>query len=315
LVELLTEVLPSIFHEIFPNYSKYQWLQDPVYQLPKESDLFHNKDAIVKEYDEKIKAIEQKIENNYKKFECLHRLLVDDEGQLVKDVEKFLIWLGFENVKNMDELYPEKLEEDLQIELDSGLLIIEVKGIGGTSTDEQCSQISKNVLRRQSERGKTDVHGLYIVNHQKHQPPFSRENPPFKEKQIKDAEYDNRGLITTWQLFNLYFSIKNCGITKEEARTTFLKTGLIEFAPNSISCLGKPKNVIKDGEVILLDLTIKIRKNGSLFIKRDDRFCLAKICEIQKDDKIVNEADSCGVGIKIDLVVKNSDEIYYRDSV
>jgi hypothetical protein len=81
---------------------KYKWLQDPIYQLPKESDLLHNKDVIVKEYEEKIKAIAQKIENNYQKFECLHRLLVDDEEQLVNDVEKFLIWLGFENVKNMD---------------------------------------------------------------------------------------------------------------------------------------------------------------------------------------------------------------------
>jgi hypothetical protein len=153
---------------------------------------------------------------------------------------------------------------------------------------------------------------LYIVNHQKHLPPLKRENPPFKENQIADAENDHRGLITTWQLFNLYFSIKSGAITKEETRARFSNSGLIEFAPSAIIPLGKPKSVKKEGTVIILDLSTRIQNTGELFIKRDERYYPTKISEIQKDDHTVEAAESGGVGIKIDIVAKTSDEIYYR---
>ena len=313
LVELLTEVLPSAFHEIFPNYSKYRWLQESTYILPNENELLQRKDEIIQKYDDEISRINLDLERNHKKYECLHNLLINDEKTLVKDVESFLKWLGFADVKNMDEIHPKKLEEDIQIDLESGLIIIEVKGIGGTSTDEQCGQISKNVLRRQTERGKTDVHGVYIVNHQKHLPPLDRKNPPFTETQIKDSEYDHRGLLTTWQLFNLYFSIKSGAITKEDARNAFQNSGLIEFTPNNAISLGKPENVLKNGKVILLELVTRIQKDGILFIKRDNRFYSTKICELRIKNKVVDVADSCGVGILIDMVAKSTDEIFYRN--
>lgn len=119
LVELLTEVLPSAFHEIFPHYSKYRWLQESTYTLPNENELLQRKDEIIKKYDDEISRINLALEGNHKKYECLHNLLINDEKTLVKDVESFLKWLGFTDVKNMDEIHPEKLEEDLQIDLES----------------------------------------------------------------------------------------------------------------------------------------------------------------------------------------------------
>ena len=67
-------------------------------------------------------------------------------------------------------------------------MTIEVKGISGTSTDKDCSQIDKVVKRKMKKYDRTDVNGLYIVNHQRYLPPLSRDNPPFKDIQIKDAE-------------------------------------------------------------------------------------------------------------------------------
>ena len=49
----------------------------------------------------------------------------------------------FNNVKLMD-IETVRKEEDLQIDTESALLAIEVKGIGGTSTDSDCNQITKN---------------------------------------------------------------------------------------------------------------------------------------------------------------------------
>ena len=239
LEELLMNQLPTLWPKIFPFNSEFKWLEEEAYMLPNEECLLEKKESLIKEFKGEIERKEKEIEANHKKYECLHQLLTESGDELVKCVKAFLEWLGFENVRTMDEASSGLLEEDLQVETEEGLLVIEIKGIGGTSTDGECSQIEKIKNRRMKERSSFDVFGLYIVNHQRHQPPLVRENPPFKGEQIKDAENDVRGLLTTWQLFNLYYSIKNGCISKEEARKAFLKPGLIEFSPQDCVSLGK----------------------------------------------------------------------------
>ena len=212
----------------------------------------------------------------------------------------------------MDEASSGLLEEDLQVETEEGLLVIEIKGIGGTSTDGECSQIEKIKNRRMKREEYSDVFGLYIVNHQKFQSPLLRENPPFKGEQIKDAENDVRGLLTTWQLFNLYYSIKNGCISKEEARKAFLKFGLIEFSPQDCVSLGKPINVYHNGEVITINLSHKMKINDELIIKKGYRYLKTKIIELQVNDEKVESVDSGLVGIKIQVPIRKSDELFLK---
>ena len=206
------------------------------------------------------------------------------------------------------------LEEDLQVEIEEGLLVIEVKGIGRTSKDEECSQIDKIKHRREKDRGKFDVFGLYIVNHQRFMPALLRENPPFNEQQIEDAEISERGLLTTWQLFNLYYSIKNECITKEESRKALLKPGLIEFSPQNCVPLGNPIDVYRKGEIITLDLQHKIEINNELIIKRGYRYLKTKILEIQVYDESVESVDSGLAGILICVPIKKSDELFIKNN-
>lgn len=117
------------------------------------------------EYKKSLVEIEGKIEKNQIKYQFLHDLITETGDSLVKSIEHFLVWLGFENIVNMDEANPEIKEEDLQVPLKNGLLVVEAKGIGGTSKDSECSQISKIKYRRAKERGRFDVFALYIVNH------------------------------------------------------------------------------------------------------------------------------------------------------
>ena len=156
-----------------------------------------------------LNRIEGEIESNQSKYQFLHDLITETGDSLVKSIECFFAYLGFRNIINMDETNPDIKEEDLQISLEQGLLVIEAKGIGGTSKDSECSQISKIKFRRAKERNKFDVFALYIVNHQRYLPPLERKNPPFSEKQIEDAQSDERGLLTTYELFKLYFHISN----------------------------------------------------------------------------------------------------------
>ncbi|HCU22427.1 MAG TPA: hypothetical protein DF698_05995 [Candidatus Atribacteria bacterium] len=313
LKEFFLNELPSICPFLFPYQTKFQWLEAEPYCLPNEVELLEKRTSIVEDYNHRLREIEKEILENKEKFSCLHGLLTKSGIDLVTDVGTYFSWLGFENVKLMDfEKTGGLLEEDIQIEFDRGLLVIEVKGISGTSKDEECSQINKIKFRRAKERGKFDVFGLYVVNHQKHLPPLERENPPFKENQIRDAINEERSLLSTWQLFNLFFSIKTGAISKEEARTSLLNFGLITFYPTAIQEIGKPVNVLKEGKVILLNTPIPISTSNKIIIKRGDRYLVAKILEMQLHDKIINSIEKGEVGIKIDFDAKKTDVIYIK---
>lgn len=315
LEELLTNQLPSIFPVIFPFNSEFNWLNEKAFLLPNELELNTKKYSIIKEYETKKLQIEKEIHENHLKYEFLHCLLTGTDDELVKNVENYLRWLGFNKVINVDEINPKIKEEDLQVEFEGGLIVIEVKGIGGTSKDNECNQIEKIKNRRAKERGKFDVYGLYIVNHQRFQSPLKRINPPFNEQQIKDAIYDGRGLLTTWQLFNLFFSIENASISKEDARKSLLKFGLVEFNPSNCFPLGKAKEIHHDGKVIILDLSTKIELKDELIIKREYNYICAKILELRINNKSVKEVDSGEIGIQIDNYVKKMDEIFLKKAL
>lgn len=224
LIELLETILPKMLPNLFPYSTKFAWTKDHAYRLPNEENLAKRKDEIHIEYQEKLSEIDARLAANYQRYGFLHDLLTGSGPGLVKTVKEFLRWLGFKDVINVDKTNPALQEEDLRVEMEKGLLVIEVKGIGSTSTDSECAQISKIRHRRSKERGKFDVSALYCVNHQRFLPPENRQNPPFNTTQIKDALNDDRGLITTYDLFKLYFNIEGDFISKNDARKALLRT-------------------------------------------------------------------------------------------
>lgn len=312
--ELLTNELPGMYPSLFPHHTEGHWLEDSPYCLPNHETLMAEKEDIDAECRIRVTEIEERIVENKEKYSWLHGLLTKDGEDLVRDVQKFLEWLGFNAVRYMDDFNKTSQEEDLQVDIPQGLLVIEVKGITGTSKDEDCNQISKIKYRRAKERNSFDVYALYIVNHQKHLPPLERENPPFKPEQIGDAKNEERGLLTTWQLFNLYFSIEAGGIKKDEARTSLIKSGLVDFKPHGCEELGKPKNVLKDGYVVLFDVETPISISDSLIILRDERYYKVKILSLKSNDQSIQKIESGSIGIKIDYPVKGSDSILLRRS-
>ncbi len=209
LLDLMTKVLPSATPAVFPYSSRFAWKGEPEYFLPNHSQLLAAKDALRQEFTKRIDEADKEISENIQKHDYLHRILSETGEPLVHAVFQFMKWLGFERIRMSDETAQTFKEEDLQVDLENGLLIIEVKGLGGTSTDSECAQISKIKYRRSRERNAFDVIALYLVNHQRHLPPLLRTNPPFSQHQAQDAINDGRGLCTTWDLFNLYFNVTN----------------------------------------------------------------------------------------------------------
>ncbi|MDI9640079.1 hypothetical protein QM565_30685 [Geitlerinema splendidum] len=154
LLELIDEQLPGMFPEIFPESEQFSWLKSEKYFLPNQAAILERKAKLEDEYKLALMKIESEIQENKLNYNFLHDLITETGDSLVKAVENFCIWLEFQNIINMDERCPENKEEDLQILLENGLLVVEIKGIGGTSKDSECSQISKIKYRRARERKK-----------------------------------------------------------------------------------------------------------------------------------------------------------------
>ncbi len=310
---LFREVLFQYFSEYFPEIETKTWTRNHQYYLPEQQRLEIEKQEITKKYQEEFDRIDKELEAAANKYKFLHDILIETGDKLVKSVITYLKWLGFDNAIEKDKTATEGLlEEDIQIDLgEKGLLIIEVKGINGTSKDSECSQISKIKYRRSRERKRFDVFALYIVNNERNIEPLKRTIPPFNDNQIQDAINDDRGLMYTWQLFNLYFNVKNGFITKEEARNRILQTGLVDFTP-TLKELGKPYWFYQNHTIICVELQNNLIHVGdTLAYEKDGRYYLIKITEIQQDKKPINEASDGKVGIKVNEKVPEIKTLYF----
>ena len=201
---------------------------------------------------------------------------------------------------------PDFFEEDIQIDMgEKGLFVIEVKGINGTSTDAECSQIHKIKFRRCEERGCFDVKAIYIVNNERNVEPLKRTIPPFNERQIKDAIADKRGLIYTWQLFNLYFNIENEFITKEEARNKIEDVGLIDFIPQRLIYIGTPYKYYGNNTIVCLKIENEIIKSGDYFAYvKNERWHKVRILSIEKNKEQISEtSNNDNYGFKLEEAV------------
>ncbi|MCK4500323.1 hypothetical protein KAU11_07490, partial [Candidatus Babeliales bacterium] len=318
LSEFLSKIAPRISPELFPYSTTFSWKEEQSYWLPNHHELLEQKQTLKIEYESKLEKKDDAISTNKEKFLFLHQILTETNDSLVNALIQYFKWLGLGEIKNMDESASDStiLEEDIQIEMDDGLLIIECKGIGGTSTDSDCNQISKIKHRRCKERNRFDVFALYIVNHQRYLPPMKRNNPPFTKHQKKDALNDERGLVTTWQLFNLYFDVEDGIIKKEEARQQILEFGLIAFKPKKLALVDKPKEIFKDGKVCIVNIkNTKLKANQEIFIEKDNRFTKAQIIDIQIESKSVKTASNGEIGLELSKQIKKKSSLWVKASV
>lgn len=313
LIDLMERALPEWFPALFPYSTRFIWLKDEPYMLPNEEVLVREREGIRRAFEADLAKIDAQIDANREKHKYLHDLLTASGAELVASVQTFLLWLGFPDVVNMDETDPNLREEDLVVDEGSKLLLIEVKGIGGTSTDADCAQISKVRYRRAKERNMFDVFGLYIVNHQRYLPPEKRENPPFSDMQIEDAVNDKRGLLTTYELFNLHFNIEKGLISKEDARKTLFQKGLVTFVPSGCVRIPGPYEIHHKGSVVVFRADgFSITQGQTIVLDDGGRYRSAEILEIQIEGRPVQQATGGEVGVELSEPVFRNTELWLR---
>jgi hypothetical protein len=305
-----------LFSDIFPNSDQFYWINSEKYFLPNEADFIDKRTKLEEAYKVALTQIEEEIQINTTEYKFLHNLLTETGVSLVKAVEFFLRDLGFDNIFNMDETNPNIREEDIQIALEESWLVIEIKGIGGTSTDSECAQISKFKYRRAEEFNSFKVFGLYIVNHQRYVDPIKRKNPPFSKHQINDAILDKRGLLTTYQLFKLYFYIKQDFITKGDAKMSLLKHGLVKFNPSRSSQIGYPPlDVHYNGKVVIVDIPsiITVTEGASIIVCNDDEWFRTEIVEIRVNKKRVKSSSGAKTSMEFTHKILQKSELWLED--
>lgn len=316
LERLFKDYLYQKFSELFPMQKENSWLTNREYELPEIIKLNRDKEEALRIYEETIVQKDKEIKLIREKYDFLFDMLIETGDSLVNNVKQYLEWLGFDNVQSMDEEVKEgeDLQEDLQIHLaNNELLIIEVKGLYGTSKDNECSQISKIELRRIHERKYSNVHSLYIVNNERGKEPLKRQMPPFTDSQIKDAEFAHRAMTYTYQLFNLYFEIETGIISKEEARKAFFQNGLIDFHTNFKS-LGTPYDYFKNNKVACIELHDTILSVGDKVYFEDDRKRLnvVEIINIQVDRQNKQTVKGGKVGIEFNMKIPKGAVLLYK---
>lgn len=311
LLELLTGYLPEFCPELFPHNGQFGWLDDGSYPLPGEAELIRERVQIESKYKLDLAGNENSIAALKVEFGFLRELVSATGDDLVKAISFYLEWLGFESVVNMDEHSSVIFEEDIQVDCSDCLLVIEVKGIGGTSTDKQCSQISKIKYRRCEERGRFDVYALYIVNHQRYLSPGKRVNPPFTKEQINDAVLDKRGLLTTYDLYKAYFLVMEGMLEKSYVRDRLFDVGLVNLSPSGFKSLGVVHEVFKGGEVGIVILDGAVLEVGMrLAAKKGDNYTMHSVIELQLDGVKVQRVEQGEVGVKFDSAIKQKVELF-----
>lgn len=316
LERLFTNCLYRNFSELFPLQTKNTWLTKKEYELPEIVQLCEEKEEARQIYENTIEQKDKSIAEIRKKYNFLYAMLTETGDSLVNNVKQYLEWLGFDNVQSMDEEVKEgeDFQEDLQIHLaNNELLIIEVKGLYGTSKDNECSQISKIELRRIHERKYSNVYALYIVNNERGKEPLKRQMPPFTETQIKDAEFSHRAMAYTYQLFNLYFEIETGIISKEEARNALFQNGLVDFR-SSFKSIGRPYSYFKNNKVACIELHDTILSVGDKVYFEDDRkrLNLVEIVNIQVDCQNKQTVKDGKVGIEFNMKIPKGAVLLYK---
>jgi hypothetical protein len=310
LLELFNTWLPETLPEIFPMSGQFGWLDDGSFNLPGELAIRDKRAKIETRYLADVAANEAAIEQLKVDYSFLRDMMSGTGQTLVIAIQQYLVWLGFVDVRSMDDEVPETLEEDIQVDCGDRILVIEVKGIGGTSTDKACSQISKIKHRRCQQRGSFDVYGLYIVNHQRYLAPENRQNPPFTKEQVGDAVLDERGLLTTYDLYKAYFLIEDGVLEKEFVRQRLFDYGVVSFFPKNLYAL-KVLQIIRNGTVAVVRLDgVELKVGMRIYARKGGHYSIHEIQTIRCDDVEVSSVSDGEIGISLNKAIKLRSELF-----
>jgi hypothetical protein len=288
----LVDHLPDLVPDLFPHARALSWVHEPSYELPGVNDLREDIERIVAAREAEVSTIEASIEVVRQRLGFLHELLRETDDALVRAVATSLRTLGFTNVIDVDALYAQEgkqnNDEDLRIADRSPLILVEIKGIGGTGHDEELLQVAKYLAPRMQELERLDIKGLTIVNHQRNLPGLNRNHEPFRELVLTNAVKQHVGLLTSWDLFRLVRGYLRHGWQHSYISDLFYVNGRVSVVPTHYREVGSVERFLPDKGVVGVHVT-----TGEINI--GDRLGFVLPTEYEEFEVTSMEVDKCAV--------------------
>jgi hypothetical protein len=309
---MLRETLVDLTPRLFPYSTRHTWLLKPEYQWPEVRSLQERRQEVQEEYKNKLVELDQQIDAERERLSFLHAILRATGDSLVENLVQTLRFIGFEDVQIADQAGRKK-EEDLQIWDNNQPILIEVKGLSGLPSEADCQQILKYIVRRQRELDRTDVKGVFIVNHQRHVPGLERD-AAFTSQQINDAIHNEYALATTWDLFQAIVKVMKGLLEYADIQTALAsKAGQVEYIPRNYQEIGKIEHYYPEAHAVLAKLFDgeELRIGDTVgFLSEDQQF--EQAAESLEIDKEPVEVVRSGVefGILVDRPVDKSFRLF-----
>lgn len=308
LKNILYDFLPDLKSELLPNLVKNNWLKLEEYLLPQIKDMQYQLDKLIREYEIKIKRINDDIEAKQKEYSFLTGILcADGMGEkLVKNVKQVLEYIGYKNVISMDEQIGENnRQEDLQIQSDAEIMVIEVKGHNGNPTEDDCQAILKYISRNLRKNREKQIYGILIVNHNKNFEPKKGTCPAFTKQQIDDAERDQYCLVSTWELYQVIRLFQSGLITFMEIDKEFHTPGLFSAIPSTWQSIGKIEKLYKNTIACVFLNINELKIDDEIIIISGNEYFTQTVTSIEVNNvkkEIASKGDAVSIEIKKNIL-------------
>ena len=291
--ELITVVLPELSRRLFPYFEGDRWVHADEYEHPAVLDRKKRQRQIREEAAARIAALDKEIESEQEQLSFLHGLLTRTGEELVADVQKTLEMIGFKQVTPPEEeTEGVNKQEDLQIHDRSPCLLLEVKGLAGLPTEGDTLQGTKYVLRRVKQWNRTDVSGVFLVNHQRNLPCLERDHENvFTGQQLGDVQENGMGLFTTWDLFRLVRGMLHWNWPAKAVQDVFYGKGRLSSVPSHYVAAGTVVHFYTDISVLSVEVgEAGLRVGDTVGFFFPSGFVEEKITSLQVDRKLVIQA-------------------------
>ncbi len=319
ILNFVSNYLPTIKPEMFPDIEGGRWVERKEYEIPKILELKDEVENVKNMATQKVIDLNKQIDDERQKDDYLHDLVRETDAKLVSAVHKTFELLGFTKIVDVDK---EKAgegfkDEDLRISEDtSPMVLVEVKGVGGSPSDDDALQVGKHLAPRMKEYSRHDIIGLSIINHERHRPALERGNTkPFRDTILTAAKKQGIGLITGWDLFRLARGFIRNNWAHDQIKTLFYQSGRIDPIPIHYKYLGTIDEYWEKSNALSIKLEkSSLKKGDNIAYELPVDFVEEEITSLQLDGKTVDEINQGQIaGIKTTLTkeqVKKGIKVY-----
>jgi hypothetical protein len=253
--ELVTTVLPELCRHLFPYFEGDRWVHSEKYEHASVLEKKGMQQRVREEADARLGALDLEIKAEAERLRFLHGVLTKTGDELVDDLREALRLVGFNKIEKPAEEEGVNRQEDLQIHDRSPCLLLEVKGLAALPTEGDALQGTKYVIRRMKQWQRTDVSGVFVVNHQRNLPALYREHGHvFTQQQLDDAAENGMGLTTTWDLFRMIRGLMQWSWPPGTVQDVLYGTGRLPSVPSHYTAAGTVAHYYSDISVLSIDV-------------------------------------------------------------